>query len=840
WIRENWPLTWWDLVPPEVKAAVAVSLLLLLALVATTLFAFSQQRQARAAAGALAEEVALRSEAEAQARRNAEIAMTREAEAVLNESLALTREEAARAAEATARAETHFRATAESEAVAAREQAEEQARLALARELAVHAERELEEDPERSLLLARQSLEMVHSDEAEAALRQALQQSRVVMRITPEIRGSSKAVFASYSPDGAFIATGVDVQQIAVRPQVQIWDADTGDLVTTLVGRGAVFGEEGRTVATTEVTSDTVTVRTWNLEDGNLEHARTLSVDGPGFDGQIRLSPDLSLLAVSISDTVAIAEVQTGAWRHSVEAAAARRPIFEFSPDGVLLAQGFAGNRIQIWNMESGEVEQTVAGGWPHAFSPDGARLLTSRDREEDVAFWDLATGDPLFSIDEPDLLTAAAISPDGSRIAMGHQLDPSISIRDASTGTELFELHGHTGSTGSVSFSPDGRYLLSGSSDGSARVWDVTPGGRGEVITVSGNEFHGLDYQHQARLVAAASVDGTVWVWNVETGERVQRLVGHEGEGWDGAVWDADIHPDGNLIASAGADSTARLWNVVSGEALLVVEASDPQAKPVGYHFPGLLEVEFSPDGRWLATGGADGVVDVWDVDTSLATGEGQLVWSAESGVDGILRLFFSDDSEWLVASVDATVSAIDANEFREARVVVWDARSGERLVTLAHPDEYRLHAVALSTERAFIATSHTQDTAFDIWRVATGEIVATHENDGAAVYSMDFHPEETLLATGGFDGLVRVWNLSTGATVATLGNGEGAVPDVEFTPDGRQLVASNSDGMVAVFTLDRQELLAIAEERVTRELTEAECREYLHNSECQILTSE
>lgn len=842
WIRENWPLTWWNMVPAEVKVAVAVSLVLFIALVAATLFAFSQQRQARAVAGALADEVALRSEAEAKAQRNAEIAMTREAEAISNESLALAREEAARAAEVRAQVEADTRATAEAQAVVAREEAAAQARTAQARELAVRAERELEIDPERSLLLARDSLELVYTGEGEAVLRQALQQSRVVMRITPRILGNSNVVVASYSPDGEFIATSVDRQQSGVGPQVQIWDAATGRLVVTLAGADPVFAGDGRTVATTAVTSDTITVRTWYLDDGHVDDGLTLSVAMPGFKGYAKLSPDLSLLAAAISDTVAIADLETGEWRHNLETPSTAHLDFEFSPDGRQLATTAAGNRIQIWSTESGEISQTLPAPpgdrefSPRTFSPDGSRLIIAST--DGIVVWDLDAGEPLF-IDEPRFAVSAAFSPDGSRIATGFFRSTDISIRDPATGMVLFELHGHTGSTDAVDFSPDGRYLLSGSADGSARVWDVTPGGRGEVISLSGNdEFHGMDYHHEARLVAAASVDGTIWVWNVETGERVQRLVGHDGDGWDGGVWDADIHPDGRLIASAGADSTVRLWDVESGAELLVLEANDPRAKPVGYVFPGLLDVEFSPDGQWLATGGADGVVAVWDLYASLAAGEGRLLWSAESGVDGIWRLFFSRDGERLVASVDATVTAIDTGESGVATVVLWDARTGERLVTLTNQEAYRMQGLALSTDGVFIATSHTAEAALDIWRVETGQIVDTLQGNVSRINSLAYNPAGTLLATGAQDGRVRVWDLATRTIVATLGNFQALVRDLEFTPDGRHLIASSRDGTVRMFTLNWQELLAIAEERVTRDLTNAECRQYLHTSECRLVS--
>ncbi|HUF58178.1 MAG TPA: hypothetical protein VMR89_01640 [Actinomycetota bacterium] len=53
--------------------------------------------------------------------------------------------------------------------------------------------------------------------------------------------------------------------------------------------------------------------------------------------------------------------------------------------------------------------------------------------------------------------------------------------------------------------------------------------------------------------------------------------------------------------------------------------------------------------------------------------------------------------------------------------------------------------------------------------------------------------------------------------------------VSGVAFGPDGRRLVSAGPDGVVRVWTLDLDELIEIADE-VTRELTDDECRQYLH----------
>ena len=65
------------------------------------------------------------------------------------------------------------------------------------------------------------------------------------------------------------------------------------------------------------------------------------------------------------------------------------------------------------------------------------------------------------------------------------------------------------------------------------------------------------------------------------------------------------------------------------------------------------------------------------------------------------------------------------------------------------------------------------------------------------------------------------------SGATRAAVGS-------VTFSPDGNELASVGADGVVRVWALDRDDLVEIAERKVTRSLTDAECRQYLHVDAC------
>ncbi len=55
-----------------------------------------------------------------------------------------------------------------------------------------------------------------------------------------------------------------------------------------------------------------------------------------------------------------------------------------------------------------------------------------------------------------------------------------------------------------------------------------------------------------------------------------------------------------------------------------------------------------------------------------------------------------------------------------------------------------------------------------------------------------------------------------------------------VSFSPDGKQLVTAGADGTVRTFTLQLDDLIAMAQARVTRNLTAEECQKFLHHA-CQ-----
>jgi WD40 repeat protein len=112
--------------------------------------------------------------------------------------------------------------------------------------------------------------------------------------------------------------------------------------------------------------------------------------------------------------------------------------------------------------------------------------------------------------------------------------------------------------------------------------------------------------------------------------------------------VSDVDFSPDGKLLASASADNKVRLWDVESGQ---------QRGEPLEGHTAWVNEVAFSPDGKLLASASLDKTVRLWDAATGKQLGE---PLTDRNG--GVSDVDFSPDGKLLASTSSITVSLWDS----------------------------------------------------------------------------------------------------------------------------------------------------------------------------------
>lgn len=673
-----------------------------------------------------------------------------------------------------------------------------EARIVTARELAGAAVANLDVDPERSILLALEAVELTRSvdgsvvREAEEALRRAVKTSRVV-RTVPH-GGRSIGV----TSDGQrVITTGTDWTD----DNAIVWDLQTGEELRVLRGPGvgraiAALSPDDRHAATAH---DDGTVRLWDLGTGEELHVLR------GYQGYVShpaFSADGSRLAAGGEDaTVRVWNVSTGVEEHRLTGHDGPTYATAFSPDGARLASTGEDLTTQIWDLAAGETVITLTGhDWPAEkvlFSPDGAHILTASG-DSSARIWDAESGDPLVTLEgHTSGLTAAAYSPDGRLIATGGG-DTTVRLWDSGTGRELLTLAGHSDEVRAVAFTPGGDHVISSGFDNTTRLWDVSVGGARDWLTVPCAEliYTGVSFSPDGTRFAAPAEPSGVTVWDTATGDVVATLVGH-----DTKLTTVAFSPDGRKIAG-GSDltDTPPVWDVDSGELLFTLVGHDGAARGVA----------FSPDGRELVTGGHDGTVRTWDASTGAERSR------LETG-DYVLPVVFSPDGHQL-ASGGATVA-------------LWQAGSLALTTTLSGHSQ-GVMGVAFGPGDMF-ATAGLDGTA-RIWALDSGGETVTVLTHDAPVNQVAISPDGSRMATTGDDGTARLWDGATGEELLTFYGHTKLVFGAAFSPDGRFLATASADGTVALHLLPIDEFVELARERVTRELTDDECRQFLHRDEC------
>ena len=120
------------------------------------------------------------------------------------------------------------------------------------------------------------------------------------------------------------------------------------------------------------------------------------------------------------------------------------------------------------------------------------------------------------------------------------------------------------------------------------------------------------------------------------------------------------------------------------------------------------------------------------------------------------------------------------------------------------------------------------------EIWDARTGRLVTTLSGSTGEVTDVEFSPSGSRVATASYDGTIRLWDPRTGESQLVLLGHIATVPHISFSPDGSQLASYGVEGVVRIWALELDDLIEIAQDRLTRPFTEEECRQYLHAERC------
>lgn len=611
----------------------------------------------------------------------------------------------------------------------------------------------------------------------------------------------------AFSPDGRLIASGGSAsassagQQQDGAPQtptgpyapstVRVWNAKTLETERELASPGGAvrrvaFTPDGQRVAATTASS----VLVWNLDEKSTTYLM------PGL--QPSVLPPVATVPASpaTDDSPAVAELPESTESESPAPTPPVQPVpAQPASSGPLMPeQQFHGPHLALTINPQFNGQLLAAPAIDVRLLEQGRRRVSGN--EGVLHSWPFQVGAESADVrGEPSAILDLAVPAEGSGFgtfpvaaaggdALLRSRPGTITLHHPSYeyGGHVAHL-GHTAAVTAVAFRSDGKQFVSGSADGVLKIWsaEVHP----EVVRLSVQpSATRVAFGNDGRFVAVAGRSSS---WTESGG--VRSMPG----------------PDGRPMAMEKARGTVRLCDIRNGKELLTLTSG-----------PGdVLGLAIDPELKWVAAGGEDRQVHLWD----LASGRPRF----EAKTPGIVRcLAVSRDGQYIAAACGSQnpYASEDDNSPQQAgpakampapatappAAVPSPAPAAPAPVSPAPPPaaaaavrddalDGATHFVHLLDEVPDAGRAEANTGMIVLWRTDTGKEIAQWNAHAADTLSVAFSPDGKSLVSSGADRVVKLWTIGEKSDPRTLQSFDGEIVDLAFRPNGEEIAGAGFD---------------------------------------------
>ena len=666
---------------------------------------------------------------------------------------------------------------------------------------------------------------------------------------------------------------------------IQIWSVESGKLLQTLDnGQREIthlaLSPDGKWLAA----GGDRTLRLWQISSGKY-----LQLPQPAAIQSIAFSPNGQFLAIASGTTATVWQMQTGRQKYQLSHATTVNQAV-FSPDGTMLATA-ADDGTRLWQV-GGKLRQTLTPPLPDktndlaqpsstlqvSFSPNGQTLASVKTNGQ-VQVWGLQSGQiqaqiqaqiqgqiqspiqPWHTAVRTDLTrnqppkVAIAFSPDNRQIAIAtstsDHTSSTVSIRELSAGQEVSLIREHSHAINTVQFNSDGSSIMTANTDGSVRFWTVDLDGELPALEIASETMQWAAFQPVVQTpnvsngMVAIAPNGSLQQWELvkhpvslfandqacqannqtqfssfcakyplqnvinQVDQKFSALSSNLHQRWQSFPFNiaavqsfqsaatatrASFNQALPLAQNSVAQSSAQLVTTIKS-----TPASINLVKQIGKGAK-LTSVAFSADHALMAIADDRGTVELQVVVNQAVTRRQSLqapiattqplTGKSNSDRPSVVRqLAFSPDGLKLVGTgTDRTVR-------------VWHVPTGKLLHRLTGHEGFIEQAQFSPNGQQIVSASW--DRTIRIWDSSTGSLLTTFPHSDA-VTSAHYSPDGQRLAITSLDGTAQVLDAKTGAVRVIMAGHRGAVLDANFSPDGQVLATAGADGTARLWDVN------------------------------------
>lgn len=482
-----------------------------------------------------------------------------------------------------------------------------------------------------------------------------------------------------------------------------------------------------------------------------------------------------------------------------------------FSPDSRFLVSGSWDNTAKVWDVATRTLLNTLSGHRRRvnsaAFSPVNGRYIVTASWDNCARVFDLLNNGALCKTirEHSRPLNCAVFSHDEKCILTG-SWDGTIKMIEAnvdvSTPPKLLKTFaGHTGSVTAIAMSPNGLSVASSSRDQKVAIWDAISGKIISFLSTHTKPVFSVSFSFDGQFLATTSADCSVRVFKSTLGNEIGCFSLAPAEDTSSGYGPAES--DVYMTAVCAHPTKAHVFATGSSDCNIYIWDTTRSARPIATferrHNRPINCLDWSPDGKWIASCAEENSVMLWNAETYKFACVGAEHLHPVNAVAFNPR----SSSPLLASACDGFDVRLWNYKSKKPHYVESSDRPGTEEPCVLKGHDSTVKGLSWHPKGTMIASASRDRTA-KIWDSTKGTCVKTLRGHKDWLNSVCYSPDGQRVITGAWDYHVKHWNLRLAEdeiNPPALQAHDGPVAAVRFINNGQHFISAAGDGKLIVW---------------------------------------